>query len=78
MPMYEYHCTHCGHEFEELVFGDELPPCPSCHAEATEKLLSRPCIQRGGGMGDFPMASAPSSSGGGCSGCSGGNCASCH
>lgn len=79
MPMFEYHCTRCGHEFEELVFGDERPACPACHAEATEKILSRPCRVCSGsshGMGENSM-SAPSG-GGGCSGCSGGNCASCH
>ena len=75
MPMFEYRCTRCGHEFEELVFGDATPPCPACHAEATEKLISRPCLHSEG-RGDFPAA--PSSSGGGCAGCSGGNCASCH
>ncbi len=30
MPIYEYSCTACGHEFEELVRGDEKPVCPSC------------------------------------------------
>ena len=43
MPMFEYRCTRCGHEFEELVFGDENPVCPACRAEATEKLISKPC-----------------------------------
>lgn len=44
MPMFEYRCTRCGHEFEELVFGDENPVCPACRAEATEKLISKPCL----------------------------------
>ncbi|HJA09344.1 MAG TPA: zinc ribbon domain-containing protein [Candidatus Mailhella merdigallinarum] len=67
MPMFEYQCKSCLREFEELVFGDELPTCPHCHSANTEKLLSRPCACRREG-GD---------SGGGCSGCSGGSCASC-
>ena len=71
MPMFEYRCTRCGHEFEELVFGDETPVCPACRAEATEKLISKPCRHcEGGSLGDFGAPSAPSS-GGGCAGCSG-------
>lgn len=75
MPMYEYQCKSCMREFEELVFGDELPTCPHCHSANTEKLLSRPCAcRKDGGMSDGFGAPA---SGGGCSGCSGGSCASC-
>ena len=62
MPMFEYRCTRCGHEFEELVFGDETPVCPACRAEATEKLISKPCRHcEGGSLGDFgaPSAHAP-------------------
>ena len=32
MPIYEYTCTKCGKDFEELVFGDALPACPHCGA----------------------------------------------
>ncbi len=81
MPMYEYRCSKCGNEFEELVFGDETPACPACHAAETEKLLSRPCRCACGGAGVDPAAyarAAASGGGGGCAGCSGGNCASCH
>lgn len=53
MPMFEYQCKSCLREFEELVFGDELPTCPHCHSANTEKLLSRPCACRreGGRLG---------------------------
>lgn len=80
MPMYEYRCSQCGHEFEELVFGDETPVCPACHAKETEKLLSRPCrCMCGGGVDPAAYArAAAAGGGGGCAGCSGGNCASCH
>jgi putative FmdB family regulatory protein len=40
MPVYEYACKKCGHEFEELVFGDEKPVCPKCKAGAPEKKFS--------------------------------------
>jgi len=40
MPVYEYACRKCGHEFEELVFGDEKPVCPKCKAAKPEKKFS--------------------------------------
>ncbi|EPR40852.1 regulatory protein, FmdB family [Desulfovibrio sp. X2] len=79
MPIFEYVCGKCGKEFEELVFGDETPPCPHCAAKDTQKLMSC-CRHKNGGAsgGDFAAPSAPSSGGGGCAGCSGGSCATCH
>lgn len=42
MPIYEYRCSSCSHEFESLQkFSDApLTACPSCHAAALVKLLS--------------------------------------
>ncbi len=40
MPMFEYKCNDCGHEFEELVFGEKKPACPKCKSENTEKKIS--------------------------------------
>ena len=77
MPIYEYHCKACNSTFEELVFGDETPSCPKCKSMDTEKLISRCSCHFGGGMGSFDLPSAPAPSGGGCAGCSGGNCSSC-
>ena len=41
MPIFDFHCRSCGHEFEALVRPqDEAPPaCPSCHGGDLEKLL---------------------------------------
>ncbi|MEW5729754.1 MAG: zinc ribbon domain-containing protein [Pseudomonadota bacterium] len=30
MPFYSYVCEACGHGFETLVRGDEVPACPAC------------------------------------------------
>ena len=76
MPIYEYGCEKCGRDFEELVFGDDVPVCPHCGSAETHKLMSRCARCRGEGGMDFGDM-APSVSGGGCAGCSGGNCASC-
>jgi putative FmdB family regulatory protein len=40
MPIYEYACTKCSHEFEALVRSDTTPECPSCHSTQLEKKLS--------------------------------------
>ena len=81
MPIYEYRCTKCGNDFEEIVgANDPAPSCPSCHSERTEKLLSKASFRTGSGACcesgacDSASACAPS----GCGGCSGGNCATCH
>ena len=41
MPLYEYACRECAHQFEVLVRGSETPECPVCHATALERKLSR-------------------------------------
>ncbi len=79
MPLYEYKCSDCGCEFEELVFNsEECPECPECKSGNTGKLISACKFKAGGGesIGEA-MPSAPTSSGSGCSGCSGGNCSTC-
>jgi putative FmdB family regulatory protein len=40
MPIYEYRCRRCGHEFEALVRGSAAPGCPSCQSQDLERLLS--------------------------------------
>jgi putative FmdB family regulatory protein len=40
MPIYEYACRKCGHEFETLVRSGSVPECPSCHATELAKKLS--------------------------------------
>jgi len=40
MPIYEYACNNCGHEFEMLVRSGSVPDCPSCRSPELEKRLS--------------------------------------
>ena len=41
MPLYEYQCRACHHEFEALVRPqDPAPQCKSCHSQDLERLLS--------------------------------------
>ncbi|MEW6426548.1 MAG: zinc ribbon domain-containing protein [Thermodesulfobacteriota bacterium] len=72
MPLHDFRCTACGHEFEELVMGrDARVCCPRCGSDQVEKLMSTFAYRSGG------KTSTPST-GGKCSGCAGGSCASCH
>lgn len=45
MPIYEYLCKSCGHEFEALVRKTGAPVCPSCGATDLERLLSLPALK---------------------------------
>jgi putative FmdB family regulatory protein len=40
MPIFEYACKECSHEFEALVFGNNKPECPKCHGKKLESKLS--------------------------------------
>lgn len=42
MPIYEYECKACGHQFEFLLLptAQEGPLCPECRNADLEKLLS--------------------------------------
>jgi putative FmdB family regulatory protein len=45
MPIFEYRCEGCGHEFELLVRTGTLVACPKCQAETLERLLSVPAVK---------------------------------
>jgi putative FmdB family regulatory protein len=43
MPIYEYRCRECGHEFSRLVSmgtADEDIACPHCGVHAAERQIS--------------------------------------
>jgi putative FmdB family regulatory protein len=41
MPIYEYACRQCGHNFESLVLHNSSPAeCPVCRAGDPEQLVS--------------------------------------
>jgi putative FmdB family regulatory protein len=42
MPIFEYGCRKCGHEFETLVRNGTAPDCPGCGSTELEKKLSVP------------------------------------
>ena len=40
MPIYEYICKECNHQFEALVYGKEKAECPKCHTRKLAPQLS--------------------------------------
>jgi putative FmdB family regulatory protein len=44
MPIYEYTCKRCDHQFETLVRGGGTPVCAACGSVDLERLLSLPAV----------------------------------
>ena len=42
MPLFDYRCRACGHQFEALVRVQDAPPadCPECRSTTVERMLS--------------------------------------
>ncbi len=40
MPIFEYACQDCRHQFETLVRSGATPTCPKCHSTQLDKQLS--------------------------------------
>jgi putative FmdB family regulatory protein len=40
MPIFEYICQQCQHEFEALVFGRDKAACPKCQSKKLNPQLS--------------------------------------
>ena len=51
MPIYEYACRACGHEFEEWQKITDKPvrTCPKCKAKKVERLISQTSFKLKGG-----------------------------
>ena len=50
MPIYEYHCEPCDHNFETLIRSrDDLAHCPKCGGIELAKQLSVPAAAHSGG-----------------------------
>ncbi|RPJ04581.1 MAG: zinc ribbon domain-containing protein [Deltaproteobacteria bacterium] len=70
MPIYEYHCKQCNHEFEKLVFNSsEKIACPKCESSKVSRMMSAFAFSVGG---NFKSTAASS-----CGSCSSSSCSSC-
>jgi putative FmdB family regulatory protein len=45
MPIFEYRCGSCGHEFEMLVLHATTPQCPECKSVELERQVSIPALK---------------------------------
>ena len=63
MPIFEYICKDCDHEFEALVYGNEKAACPQCHGKKLAAQLSVFAVSAKG------ASSAPSPAAGPCGSC---------
>ena len=62
MPIFEYICQECQHEFEALVFGKDKAVCPKCQSKRLAPQLSVFAVSA-------KSSAAPSTSAGPCGSC---------
>lgn len=68
MPVYEYLCKACGHEFEreQRISEDPIKKCPSCGALKAVRQISRTSfVLKGGGWYSDLYGSKPAAKSGG-------------
>jgi putative FmdB family regulatory protein len=65
MPIYEYLCEKCGHEFEreQRITEDPVKTCPKCRAKKVRRLISRTAfvLKGSGWYSDLYSSSKPES-----------------
>ena len=51
MPIYDYKCSNCGHQFELIQKFSDQPTeiCPQCSKKSVQKLVSAPSFRLKGG-----------------------------
>jgi putative FmdB family regulatory protein len=62
MPIFEYVCQQCKHQFEAIVLGTQKAACPKCESKRLTQQLSSFAV---GGEKSQPAAST----GGACGSC---------
>jgi len=59
MPTYDYHCDHCGHEFEreQRITENPVKKCPSCGKLKARRMIGGGgFILKGGGWESDPYS----------------------
>lgn len=64
MPIFEYLCKECDHQFEALLYGSQKAECPKCHSKKLAPQLSVFAVSAKGSS-----SAAPSRSAGPCGSC---------
>jgi len=68
MPIFEYICRDCDHQFEALIYGKQKAECPKCHSKSLAPQLSVFAVAASGSASSGRSASA-FRSGGACGAC---------
>jgi putative FmdB family regulatory protein len=63
MPIFEYTCKECNHQFEALVFGKDKAACPKCQSKRLEPQLSVFAMSAKGSGSSAPSTGACGSCG---------------
>jgi putative FmdB family regulatory protein len=66
MPIFEYVCKECEHEFEALVFGKQKAECPKCQSKKLEPQLSVFAVSAKSGTTNQPSMSSAAGPCGSC------------
>ena len=53
--LFEFRCSSCHHDFEELTEYTQTFTCPKCNSNA-DKIISAPRVSLEGWSGTFPSA----------------------
>ena len=64
MPIFEYICQECQHEFEALVYGKQKASCPKCQGKKLSPQLSVFAVSAKG-----PSSSSSPAARGACGSC---------
>ena len=59
MPIFEYICQQCQHEFEALVFGRDKAACPKCQSKKLSPQLSVFAVSGKGMSGSAASPAGP-------------------
>jgi putative FmdB family regulatory protein len=59
MPIFEYICEECSHEFEALVYGREKAACPKCEGKRLTPRLSVFAVSAKGSSAGRPASAGP-------------------
>jgi putative FmdB family regulatory protein len=76
MPIYEYHCTACGHKFEllrSMSESDKDAACPQCKQKAKRAVSCFASFTKNSSGESTSIAGSGSS----CAGCTSSSCATC-
>jgi putative FmdB family regulatory protein len=63
MPIFEYICKECDHQFEALVYGKQKAACPKCHGSKLAPQLSVFAVSAKGNATSAPSTGACGSCG---------------